>query len=125
MHQAIRTLRPNAGGRSSVGDVVTVLSDQGMPPIEIRSVLGADDPLLIRRLLELHRERLLARLEAECWELARLEPLLTARSMRTGRGRAAPHRGSVHDHLSGRRRTASDYPSVLLLNEAQDPEKNR
>jgi hypothetical protein len=29
-----------------------------MPPREIRAVLAADDPLLVRRLLELHRERL-------------------------------------------------------------------
>jgi hypothetical protein len=29
-----------------------------MPRREIRAVLAADDPLLVRRLLELHRERL-------------------------------------------------------------------
>ena len=29
-----------------------------MPPREIRAVLAADDPLVGRRLLELHRERL-------------------------------------------------------------------
>ena len=29
-----------------------------MPPQEIRAVLAADDPVLVRRLLELHRERL-------------------------------------------------------------------
>jgi hypothetical protein len=35
-----------------------ILQGQRMPPEEIRAVLGTDDPLLVRRLLELHRERL-------------------------------------------------------------------
>jgi DNA-binding transcriptional MerR regulator len=35
-----------------------ILRRQGMPPQEIRAVLAADDPLVVRRLLELHRERL-------------------------------------------------------------------
>jgi len=35
-----------------------VLRRQGMPRQEIRAVLAANDPLLARRLLELHRERL-------------------------------------------------------------------
>jgi DNA-binding transcriptional MerR regulator len=35
-----------------------ILRRQGMPPKEIRAVLAADDPLVVRRLLELHRERL-------------------------------------------------------------------
>ena len=35
-----------------------ILRRQGMPPREIRAVLAADDPLVGRRLLELHRERL-------------------------------------------------------------------
>ena len=29
-----------------------------MPPRQIRAVLGGDDPVVVRRLLELHRERL-------------------------------------------------------------------
>jgi hypothetical protein len=29
-----------------------------MPPREIRAVLSGDDPVVVRRLLELHRERL-------------------------------------------------------------------
>jgi DNA-binding transcriptional MerR regulator len=35
-----------------------ILRGQGMPPQEIRAVLAADDPLFVRRLLDLHRERL-------------------------------------------------------------------
>jgi hypothetical protein len=35
-----------------------ILQGQRMPPEEIRAVLATDDPLLVRRLLELHRERL-------------------------------------------------------------------
>ena len=35
-----------------------ILRGQGMPPREIRAVLAADDPLIVRRLLELHRKRL-------------------------------------------------------------------
>ncbi len=35
-----------------------ILRRQGMPRQEIRAVLGATDPLVARRLLQLHRERL-------------------------------------------------------------------
>jgi hypothetical protein len=35
-----------------------ILRRQGMPTEEIRVVLGAADPLTVRRVLELHRERL-------------------------------------------------------------------
>jgi hypothetical protein len=35
-----------------------VLRLQGMPRQEIRAVLAAGDPLIVRRLMELHRERL-------------------------------------------------------------------
>jgi DNA-binding transcriptional MerR regulator len=36
----------------------TILRRQGMPAEEISAVLSADDPELVRRILELHRERL-------------------------------------------------------------------
>src|SRR5687768_8379601 len=35
-----------------------ILRRQGMPSREIRAILEANDPLVVRRLLELHRERL-------------------------------------------------------------------
>jgi hypothetical protein len=36
----------------------TILRGQGMPPEEVGTVLAAADPTVIRRILELHRERL-------------------------------------------------------------------
>jgi hypothetical protein len=39
-----------------------------MPPEEIRAVLATDDPIILRRFLELHRERLGEWLE-EQWRL--------------------------------------------------------
>jgi DNA-binding transcriptional MerR regulator len=35
-----------------------ILRRQGMPPEEIRAVLRSSDPLEVRHVLELHRERL-------------------------------------------------------------------
>jgi DNA-binding transcriptional MerR regulator len=35
-----------------------ILRGQGMPSREIRALLAANDPLVVRRFLELHRERL-------------------------------------------------------------------
>ncbi len=35
-----------------------ILRRQGMPSREIRAVLAAEDPVVVRRLMELHRERL-------------------------------------------------------------------
>jgi hypothetical protein len=50
-----------------------ILRRQGMPRREIRAVLAADDPLVVRRLLELHRERLEEWLEAQQRLLANIE----------------------------------------------------
>jgi DNA-binding transcriptional MerR regulator len=50
-----------------------MLRGQGMPLREIRAVLTADDPLFMRRLLELHRERLAERLEEEQRLVASIE----------------------------------------------------
>jgi DNA-binding transcriptional MerR regulator len=50
-----------------------VLRRQGMPRQEIRAVLAANDPLLVRRLLELHRERLGEWLEEEQRLVASIE----------------------------------------------------
>ena len=35
-----------------------ILREQQMPPEEIRAVVTAEDPVIVRRYLELHRERL-------------------------------------------------------------------
>ena len=50
-----------------------ILRRQGMPPREIRAVLAADDPLVGRRLLELHRERLGEWLEEQRRLVANIE----------------------------------------------------
>jgi hypothetical protein len=42
-------------------DLDVLLVDQGMPRDEVRSVLAARDPRIVRRHLELHRERLMER----------------------------------------------------------------
>ena len=55
---------------------IRVLIDQGMPWTEIGSLLGSDGPELVRRTLELHRERLEERLAEQRAELDRIEPLL-------------------------------------------------
>ena len=44
-----------------------------MPPQEIRAILAASDPLVVRRLLELHRERLEEWLEEQLRLVARIE----------------------------------------------------
>jgi hypothetical protein len=50
-----------------------VLQDQGMPRGEIHAVLATDDPELLRRYLELHRERLEERLAADLRALLRIK----------------------------------------------------
>ena len=54
-----------------------VLRAQRMPAAEIGAVLGADDAEQIRRLLELHGERLHEELLDQLRTLARVEQLLT------------------------------------------------
>jgi len=51
-----------------------------MPSAEIGAILSTDDPLVVCRYLELHRERLEEGLANQHLMLASLEPLLTARS---------------------------------------------
>jgi hypothetical protein len=53
-----------------------------MPSEEIVAILGADNLELIRRYLELHRERLEEHLADQRRTLPRLERLLAARSIR-------------------------------------------
>jgi len=65
-----------------------------MPRAEIRAVLSAEDPEIVRRYLELHRERLEEQLAARRRELDTLACSLTehleARGRRTERGRRRP-----------------------------------
>jgi hypothetical protein len=90
MNAPVARLRQQASGslidglvaeamRSSGGvaaSAIRALIDQGMPWSEIGSILGSDDPELVRRTLELHRERLEERLAEQRAELDRIEPLL-------------------------------------------------
>jgi DNA-binding transcriptional MerR regulator len=52
------------------------LREQGMPAAELQSVLRSDDPVIVRRYLELHRERLEERLAEQVRTLERLEQQL-------------------------------------------------
>jgi len=49
------------------------LRDQGMPVAELQAILRSDDPVIVRRYLELHRERLEERLAEQVRNLERLE----------------------------------------------------
>lgn len=57
---------------------VALLSDQGMPPEEIATLLHAEDSQVVHRLLDLHRERLAERLTGERRIVELIETLLTA-----------------------------------------------
>ena len=50
-----------------------ILRRQGMPPGEIRAIFAPGDPVIARRLLELHRERLAEWAEEQRRLLARVE----------------------------------------------------
>jgi hypothetical protein len=73
--------RPRSAEATAVGDdqcaqIAVALHHSGMPREEIHAVLDADDPELIRRYMELHRERLTERLDDQLRELGRLQHLL-------------------------------------------------
>ena len=55
-----------------------VLARQGMPPEEIDAILATDEPEMVRRYLELHRERLEERLADRLRELEAVEAQLLA-----------------------------------------------
>jgi hypothetical protein len=62
----------------SVADAISTLEDQAMPSEEIAAMVRAHDPEIVRRYLELHRERLAERLDGQRRTLDRLEGLLIA-----------------------------------------------
>jgi hypothetical protein len=74
-----RGSRPELGHEASwrLALATPVLRDQGMPPEEIDAILGADDPEVIRRYLELHTERLEERLADQCRTIGRLIQVVT------------------------------------------------
>ena len=67
--------------------VVGVLRSHGMPPEEILALTSAEDPELVRRHLELHRERLDEGLAERRRALAELQPLLARAAAERGRAR--------------------------------------
>jgi hypothetical protein len=68
------------------GWVERVLACQGMPPEEIGAVLATDRPEVVRRYLELHRERLEERLADRRRELDAVEAQLLAPHRTSRRG---------------------------------------
>ncbi len=58
-----------------------VLESQQMPSEEITAILATDDPEVVRRYLELHRERLRERLVDQFRALGVLEALLAQRDV--------------------------------------------
>lgn len=75
----MRRRRRNEPTRGSTGWIARTLSDQGMPPSEVRAVLEAEDHLIVRRYVKLHRERLDERLADQVRELEALERMLVGR----------------------------------------------
>lgn len=71
----------------TAGAARRILRRQGMPSREIRAVLAAEDPVAVRRLLELHRERLEEWLEEQQKLLANID------------GRSGGHRRAASDDL--------------------------
>lgn len=64
--------------RRSIAWAVGTLHDHEMPADEIRAVLAAEDPEVVRRYLELHRERLQERVANQRRTLVSVERSLTA-----------------------------------------------
>jgi hypothetical protein len=93
---AMDGLSESASG--SIAWAISTLRDQGMPFMEIATILGTAEPLTVHRHLELHRERLEEHLGEQRRTLGRLEELLTARSIEATarsletRGRSSPSR---------------------------------
>lgn len=72
-----------------------ILRGQGMPPQEIRAVLAPGDPVIARRLLELHRERLAEWMEEQRALLAQVERSLPAEACTAPRRWATVPGGDV------------------------------
>ena len=71
-----REVRPEASWRLALA--TPALRDQGMPPEEIDTILDADDPEVIRRHLELHRERLEERFASQRRTISQLMQAFTS-----------------------------------------------
>ncbi|MGH2590594.1 MAG: hypothetical protein ACRDGW_07345 [Actinomycetota bacterium] len=67
-----------SGRRCSMAWVVGTLHEHEVPADEIRALIAADDPRVVRRYLELHRERLDERVAERRRGLASVERVLAA-----------------------------------------------
>jgi hypothetical protein len=76
--------------RRSIASAVETLHEHGMPADEIGAVLAADDPEVVGRYLELHRERLEERLMEQRRTLASVERTLTAAILERRRRTSIP-----------------------------------
>jgi hypothetical protein len=74
-----------------------ILRGQGMPPREIRAVLGGDDPVFVRRLLELHRERLAEWFEEQQRLVATIERSLAGQPRAVPSGRSGGAASSTRE----------------------------
>lgn len=89
--------------RTETLDAVATLRRQQMPPDEIRAVLAADDPVVVRRLLELHRERMEEWLQEQRRIVAWLERTLTGMDEGLVDGSRRVHQSSDLDRGPSRR----------------------
>ena len=69
--------RTAQAARDVLTSVVGTLLDMGMPSHEIAAMVAADQPVVVHRYLELHRERLAEQLAYQLQILARIEGILT------------------------------------------------
>jgi hypothetical protein len=77
--------KPVPIGRDAIALAARTLRRYEMPSEEIGAVLGADNPELVRRYMELHRERLEERLVDQLRALAALERFLVRAMFSPGR----------------------------------------
>lgn len=63
--------------RDALVSAIKVLRDLDMPPDEVDAIVAAHHPLIVHRVMELHRERLEERLADQLRTLDRLERILT------------------------------------------------
>jgi len=64
-------------GRDALVSAIEVLRDLDMPPDEVDAVVAADQPVIVHRYMELHRERLEERLADQVRTLERVKRILT------------------------------------------------
>lgn len=83
MRGAIKVLTSGGGscwwpeGRDALVSAIEVLRDLDMPPDEVDAVVATDQPVIVHRYMELHRERLEERLADQVRTLERVKRILS------------------------------------------------